>query len=1509
MSFSSLGSVTGPTALNFDTANFLTTALAESPASVSGPNGVLTFTSAFGGFDVGTVTTVLMAGATPANDATNIYVDAPNDGGGNPQHYAIAKAQTIGQIFFAPFDTLLSNDFGAGGADPTLGSIFGQTALDLIAPSISANLEGTNFGDVMTLPAIGGFLDGNAGNDSLTGSSDIDSIVGGSGDDTINGGGSGLIDYDTLVGGTGADQITAIGFGIIQGGDDDDTIIGVSSGDVNFGDFVIASFIDAPAGIFANLTSTVQGGVAAGNGSTFFISDGYGHTDNIQGVHVVEGSDNNDTFLVDTTFINDFGNWVEFMLMGGDDVVAAVTNGTARVSYRFSDGPLFADLELGTATDLVMGAGVIGNDTFTGTNEFLGSRGNDQIFGANGDDKRIRGNDGDDFIDGREGNNRLDGEDGNDTLIGGTDEDTLNGGEGDDSLEGGGASSGAFDNLRGQGGNDFMLITGLGVADGGAGQDTVRYVSTGDDFAITGHYGDPTGIIANLTATLQMGVAGGDNVSGFHVLDGFGDLDNVQGVHAIAGSDHNDFFYIDGTYDTSFGNYINVRPRGGDDTIILSGGVFARISYRNENAAVLADLEAGTATDLTMGATDIGSDTFAGLSQFRGSRAGDSIDGSLGDDNNIDGFDGNDTINGLSGDDRLNGDAGNDVINGGSGSDNISGGEGNDTLMGGGAVQNEFDFINGGNGADFITITGFGGVDGGAGDDNIRGVFGGNAQTGNYITVEYASAPSGILANLTSSTQMGVAGGDGTSGYSVRDGYGDTDNVAGMNAMRGSTHNDQFFVDAAYVAADGNAVEFRPGQGDDTVTAIDGAFFGVVYDDLNSGVLLDMAAGTGTDLIPGTGIIGNDTFAGVGYVRGTTGDDSIFGTNNDDGYIDGSGGNDYIDGRDGNDNLYGDDGNDTLIGGDGSDDLRGGDGDDSIDGSMNSVGGFDELWGGNGNDILNITGDGRAAGEDGNDTLRGISAGDNGNNDFAQLVYENSPGGIIANLTSTLQAGLAGGSVASGYLVNDGHGDQDNVSGFHAFNGSNNADQIFVDGDYINSFGNWIEVRPLGGNDQITFIDVAVARVSYRNADGPVLVDMELGTATDLVMGAGNIGNDTFTGANQLRGSEFGDQILGAQSGNERLRGHNGEDLIDGRGGDDELQGENDNDTLLGGAGIDTLEGGDGADSLDGGDDVDWAAYYSSDARVEINLSLGTGNGGQATGDTLVNIENIFGSGFNDLLVGDAAANEFNGFGGVDNMNGRGGDDLLFGQEDDDLISGGSGNDTLGGDTENDRLAGNGGADEIYGGQGVDSMFGGVGNDFISGGTEGDSALGQGNSDTIFGDEGNDTLRGGSGNDSIDGGSDDDLIFGNGNNDTISGGSGDDTIQGASGSDQLFGNEGNDTLTGSNGGDLLDGGTGNDVMNGGGADGARDTFVFLVGYEQDRINAFDQIGNDRLQLDQNLWLGTAGPLSEQDVIDTFGTLNTAANILTLDFGGGDVLEVQNSAGIDATTMGLDVVFV
>jgi hypothetical protein len=76
---------------------------------------------------------------------------------------------------------------------------------------------------------------------------------------------------------------------------------------------------------------------------------------------------------------------------------------------------------------------------------------------------------------------------------------------------------------------------------------------------------------------------------------------------------------------------------------------------------------------------------------------------------------------------------------------------------------------------------------------------------------------------------------------------------------------------------------------------------------------------------------------------------------------------------------------------------------------------------------------------------------------------------------------------------------------------------------------------------------------------------------------------------------------------------------------------------LIGDAGDNVLVGGAGADQLDGGGGFNTADYSTSSAAVTVNLATGRGAGGDAEGDTLVNIQQVDGSSYDDTLTVRAA--------------------------------------------------------------------------------------------------------------------------------------------------------------------------------------------------------------------------------------------------------------------------------
>jgi Ca2+-binding RTX toxin-like protein len=242
----------------------------------------------------------------------------------------------------------------------------------------------------------------------------------------------------------------------------------------------------------------------------------------------------------------------------------------------------------------------------------------------------------------------------------------------------------------------------------------------------------------------------------------------------------------------------------------------------------------------------------------------------------------------------------------------------------------------------------------------------------------------------------------------------------------------------------------------------------------------------------------------------------------------------------------------------------------------------------------------------------------------------------------------------------------------------------------------------------------------------------------------------------------------------------------------DTLYGTSTADTINGYAGNDTLKGFGGADRLDGGAGVDTAFYDDSPVAVGVNLASGLGFGGTAEGDTLINIENLYGSSFNDTLIGNDAANTFYGLTG------------------NDLLKGGGGADRLEGGAGNDTLKGGGGADALVGGAGIDtadyseSLAGvrvhlGINQAFL-GDAQGDrfssieNVSGSSLADYLEGDAYANVLRGQDG---------DDELWGGYGNDTLEGGAGYDRLNGQSGRDTLIGGMNSDVYYVDDAGDTV----------------------------------------------------------------------------------------------------------
>jgi Ca2+-binding RTX toxin-like protein/murein DD-endopeptidase MepM/ murein hydrolase activator NlpD/uncharacterized protein YcfL len=296
------------------------------------------------------------------------------------------------------------------------------------------------------------------------------------------------------------------------------------------------------------------------------------------------------------------------------------------------------------------------------------------------------------------------------------------------------------------------------------------------------------------------------------------------------------------------------------------------------------------------------------------------------------------------------------------------------------------------------------------------------------------------------------------------------------------------------------------------------------------------------------------------------------------------------------------------------------------------------------------------------------------------------------------------------------------------------------------------------------------------------------------------------------------------------------QDALIGSTADDRLDAKGSNDVLFGLGGNDTLIGGPGNDILDGGDGSDTADYSDAPGRVVVDLAITAPQntlGGER--DTLISIENLVGTGFNDTLRGDANDNQ---------LRGAAGNDIIEGRDGNDTLDGGAGNDTA-----EYRSAGAGvrvsllqqSAPQDTLGAGFDTL---INFENLTGSAFDDTLIGDGQNNILMGLAGNDILEGGAGNDLLDGGEGIDLasyagapsavkvylnsasatlsagtdyfvsiegFVGSDHNDTLVGNAAANVLRGGAGNDRLFGLEGDDILRGGPGDDILYGDAGNDT--------------------------------------------------------------------------------------------------
>lgn len=258
----------------------------------------------------------------------------------------------------------------------------------------------------------------------------------------------------------------------------------------------------------------------------------------------------------------------------------------------------------------------------------------------------------------------------------------------------------------------------------------------------------------------------------------------------------------------------------------------------------------------------------------------------------------------------------------------------------------------------------------------------------------------------------------------------------------------------------------------------------------------------------------------------------------------------------------------------------------------------------------------------------------------------------------------------------------------------------------------------------------------------------------------------------------------------------------------DEHAGTASDDALFGGLGNDTLVGLGGADVLNGGLGDDTVDYSASDGAVTVFLgSFATG--GDSTGDSLLSIENVTASPFDDVLFGDVEDNVFTGGFGRDYLSGAAGNDTLFGGGDADVLESGAGNDTLDGGAGQDLLSAFDATSDVvidlgnltnssadYAGDVLISIEG-----ILGAGAFANTLSGTGADDLFIGGNQADALTGGDGANVLLGQGGDDTIVGGVDGDVLLTGFGDDTVTTGAGTDRILfalndnSGEGDDLIT------------------------------------------------------------------------------------------------------------------
>ena len=1043
--------------------------------------------------------------------------------------------------------------------------------------------------------------------------------------------------------------------------------------------------------------------------------------------------------------------------------------------------------------------------------------------------------------------------------------------------------------------------------------------------SVTGVVVDPTmGMAINGTERVEADtnavppvayVSGNDKLSGTAVnetingLSGDDTLNGMGGDDVLNGGDHNDLLI------------------GGPGADKLNGGDGQdTIDYSYSPMGVTINLDDGTARGGHADGDTIGDD----VEHVRGSMHDDALTGArvgtarhnklwgLGGDDELDGLRGRDELHGGAGDDSLDGGDDNDILEGGPGADMLTGGDHSlydglegDTASYAGSMMG-------------VTVRLHSGQ--AMGGDAEGDVFAGSGTPVEYTDSDEEMAEVNVfdIENLTGSANDDILAGDLRNNTIKGDG-GDDKIYGGPNPADADKESDAGLTNAdMLMGEDGDDMIFGGvgndtldgGDGDDTLNGGAGAdtFMGGADDDMiyaDATDIYDVAA-DGTRTLKTTNVINggedNDTvsFAKLEDGIGATGAAFTLGLQDSEletgtaTLVDGV---ENVIGTQGDDHITGNAGDNVIEGGEGGDVLNGGDPAAGVAGTMG-----DTLSYAGSDDWVRVTLN--AAGSAAT-TSRGHASGDQATN------FENVRGSAYDDdLTGNGDANRLWGGAGDDTI--EGGGGNDTLEGGA---GADDLDGGFT-ASTVTGQETWnAEMNTLsyaGSNAGVT-INLVTASASGGHASGDTIVTYEeLAPIPDDA--SNEIDVATFS---NVTGSMHDDHLTGNHHDNE-LAGGAGDDTL--RGGASNA-GARDNALALRG---DVLVGGPGADVLDGGEDmnerndmvpdtsdgaaegamlaasVDWAVYKHAMEGIAVDLSTNRGTGGEAMGDTLINIELVWGSEKDDTFVSGLGGNNIEGDGGSDTVSYEASEmgvtvDLSSATQHRSVAVTGTGTDAdpfvfpvdadpgaVARPTEGvPRL--NAAGTVLTGADGANpenedtnpNVNGAAGDrlgsiENVTGSAMKDSLTGDTNPNVLKGMGGNDTLTGG---DETNGG------------DTLDGGDGDDILNGEGGADKLMGGAGDDTLNGGDGEDTLTGGSGNDDLNG---NGGNDTFVFSTADAGDSDAILDYTAGDKIDL-------SAFDLTAEQVIAATtlrGTGDGAYAVINLEAHGGGRITIEDVSSLD-----------